>query len=309
MKNFFIKLSSLFAFVKNKIILKIILYILAGLVSLYVLTYVGFIVPVYKYHNETKLIKTVVKVFPYPATWVGGKIIWVNTIYQEVAYVDRFKEEVKQPVSDRESLYQSSLEQNIQKDLLLLAASREGIKIKNSEVEELFQKELVEKAGGEAKFQEVVSKIYGLTVPEFKKLAWKDMEVIIAKEKIQNDLLLNIQVAHILIKDEKKAKEILERVKKGEDFTALAKEFSEDTGSRDQGGDLGWVNKGMMVADFENAAFGLKPGEVSDLVKTEFGYHIIKVGEKRGQLDQGFNDWFNSWAKKIKVLRFIYWKK
>jgi peptidyl-prolyl cis-trans isomerase C len=78
----------------------------------------------------------------------------------------------------------------------------------------------------------------------------------------------------------KKANDVLKRVKKGEDFAALAKQFSED-GSRESGGDLGFFARGRMVGPFEEAAFALKPGQISDLVRTQFGYHIIKVEERK----------------------------
>jgi peptidyl-prolyl cis-trans isomerase C len=101
-----------------------------------------------------------------------------------------------------------------------------------------------------------------------------------------------VHARHILIKvpqdtsaaDEeklkKKANDVLKRAKKGEDFAALAKQFSED-GSRESGGDLGFFARGRMVGPFEDAAFTLKPGQISDLVRTQFGYHIIKVEERK----------------------------
>lgn len=71
------------------------------------------------------------------------------------------------------------------------------------------------------------------------------------------------------------AQEILEKLKKGEGFATLAQQYSID-GSRRRGGDLGEFGRGMMVKPFEDAAFALKPGEISGIVKTQFGYHIIK---------------------------------
>jgi parvulin-like peptidyl-prolyl isomerase len=83
-----------------------------------------------------------------------------------------------------------------------------------------------------------------------------------------------------------KAEEVLKRVRAGEDFAKLAKEFSSD-GSKDKGGDLGWFARGAMVPEFEEAAFKLKPGEVSDLVQTKFGYHIIKLDERKTETKDG----------------------
>jgi parvulin-like peptidyl-prolyl isomerase len=84
-----------------------------------------------------------------------------------------------------------------------------------------------------------------------------------------------------------KAEEILRRVRAGEDFAALAGQFSEDPGSRERGGDLGWFGRGTMVKPFEDAAFALKPGEVSGIVESQFGYHIIKLEERRGGAEGG----------------------
>lgn len=86
-----------------------------------------------------------------------------------------------------------------------------------------------------------------------------------------------------LTKDEarKKAQDLLDRIRKGEDFAKLAKENSDDPGSKDKGGEYDFFGRGKMVPEFDKAAFALKAGEISDLVETQFGYHIIKVEEKR----------------------------
>jgi len=82
---------------------------------------------------------------------------------------------------------------------------------------------------------------------------------------------------HILVKTEPEAKLILTKLSEGEDWTTLAAKFSTDTSNNTNGGDLGWFGKGQMVQEFEDAAYALKIGEVSQPVKTEFGYHIIQV--------------------------------
>ncbi|HEX9918980.1 MAG TPA: peptidylprolyl isomerase, partial [Pyrinomonadaceae bacterium] len=80
-----------------------------------------------------------------------------------------------------------------------------------------------------------------------------------------------------------KAEEVLAKLRAGGDFNALAKENSADPSNKDKGGDLGWFGRGMMVKPFEEAAFALKPGELSGVVETQFGYHIIKLEERRMQ--------------------------
>ena len=94
-------------------------------------------------------------------------------------------------------------------------------------------------------------------------------------------LVVKIKCFHILVKKQSEAISIIERLKKGESFTNLAKELSIDKASAKKGGDLGLFGKGAMVKPFEEAAFKLDKGEItSEPVKTEFGYHIIKRAGK-----------------------------
>ncbi|MEM2759315.1 MAG: peptidylprolyl isomerase [Nitrososphaerales archaeon] len=84
-----------------------------------------------------------------------------------------------------------------------------------------------------------------------------------------------IRCAHILVAKFSDAMQILDRIKKGESFAKLAEQHSLD-GTRKRGGDLGYFGRGVMVKEFEKAAFSLETGQISDVVKTQFGYHIIK---------------------------------
>ncbi len=89
-----------------------------------------------------------------------------------------------------------------------------------------------------------------------------------------------VHARHILVKTEDEAKKVEERLKAGEDFAKVAKEVSQDPGSAD-GGDLGWFTKDRMVKEFAEAAFALKAGELSKPVKSQFGWHVIRLEERR----------------------------
>jgi peptidyl-prolyl cis-trans isomerase C len=86
-----------------------------------------------------------------------------------------------------------------------------------------------------------------------------------------------IKASHILVETEDQAKKIRERIRKGESFEKLAETFSKDKGSASKGGDIGYFASGQMVPEFERAVMGLKTNEISEPVKTRFGYHIIKL--------------------------------
>lgn len=90
-----------------------------------------------------------------------------------------------------------------------------------------------------------------------------------------------VEASHILVEDKATAEEVLKKLNEGEDFAKLAKEYSKDTSNANNGGSLGYFGKGQMVPEFEKVAFKLKVNEISEPVKTEYGYHIIKVTGKK----------------------------
>jgi len=99
-----------------------------------------------------------------------------------------------------------------------------------------------------------------------------------------------VQARHILVASEDEAKKMVTRVEAGEDFAQLAKENSGDAGSKTQGGMLGYFGKGQMVPQFEEAAFALKKGEVSKPVQSQFGWHVIKVEDRRQKPPPSFDE-------------------
>jgi len=96
-----------------------------------------------------------------------------------------------------------------------------------------------------------------------------------------------------------KAEEVLKKVRAGADFAQLARTESQDPGSASQGGDLGFFGQGQMVPPFDAAAFGLKPGAISEVVETQFGFHIIKVAERKPEATRPFD------AVKERIAQFL----
>lgn len=97
-----------------------------------------------------------------------------------------------------------------------------------------------------------------------------------------------VQARHILVESEDKAKELKEKIKGGGDFAALAKENSKDPGSKEDGGNLGYFGRGQMVPQFEEVAFKLAKGDVSDPIQTQFGWHLVKLEDKRTKQPPAF---------------------
>ena len=123
---------------------------------------------------------------------------------------------------------------------------------------------------------------------------------------------------HILVADEATAKAVRQRLVNGEDFAKVAAQVSTDTGTKDKGGDLGWFGKGKMVPEFETAAFGLKVGEISQPIKSQYGYHIIQVLAHANvpldasAYDQAKQTAFDNWLTKLrdeyKVVTYNNWQ-
>jgi len=121
----------------------------------------------------------------------------------------------------------------------------------------------------------------------------------VAQLKSENE----VAARHILVDNEEKAIEILAKIKAGGDFAALAKENSTDTGSKEQGGFLGYFGRGQMVPEFEKAAFTMIKGQVSEPVKTNFGWHIIKLEDRRRKPPPSFDDVKETILNSLAVLK------
>ena len=145
-------------------------------------------------------------------------------------------------------------------------------------------------------------------------LRQKLYEAVTADIALEQDQLW---ARHILVATEEEAKPVIERLNKGEEFGALAAELSQDTGSGANGGDLGWFGKGAMVAPFEEAAYGLEVGEISQPVQSDFGWHVIQLidratlpmtaAEYEQARQAAFDDFLTKLREESEVTIYDYW--
>ncbi|GAB1718097.1 MAG: PpiC-type peptidyl-prolyl cis-trans isomerase [Nitrobacter sp.] len=157
-------------------------------------------------------------------------------------------------------------------DMKIIAKAAEDKKIENSDD---FKKRLAFARERLLMDKLLASEGKAAVTPEAMKAVYEDASKQITSEQ-------EVHARHILVPTEEEAKKIEEQLKKGADFAELAKKESKDPGASD-GGDLGFFTKEQMVPEFSKVAFSLEPGKISDPVKTQFGWHIIKVEEKRNR--------------------------
>ncbi|MEH7886292.1 peptidylprolyl isomerase [Bacillus sp. JJ1609] len=131
------------------------------------------------------------------------------------------------------------------------------------------------------------------------KITEEEMKTYFEENKDSFDQKEQVKASHILVKDEAAAKKVKEELDNGKDFAELAKKYSTDKSNAEAGGDLGYFAKGEMAEEFEKAAFNLKIDEISEPVKTEFGYHIIKVSDKKAAKAAEFEDHKNEIKEKL----------
>ena len=237
-----------------------------------------------------------------------GSEIWDFEIEEGVTFKDEFKATTLQQMIDMEIIYQEA------KKLDLLPKEEDvnkGVEALKAEIDkdEAFKKNL-EEMGIDDEFirnqqeDELMLVNYQKHFSEEANISEKEQKKFYEENK-EDYYRDEVKASHILIKTiddsgnelsnkekekaKEKAQEALKKAKSGEEFSKLAKEYSQDLDNSENGGDLGYFGRKEMVPEFEKAAFELKPGEISELVETDFGYHIIKSYDRVDE-QQSFED-------------------
>lgn len=200
---------------------------------------------------------------------------------------------------------EEALDSLITNKVIEMESEKEKVKVTGNEIDEELTK-LQESYGGEEGFASALEQnnvsmeqvredieYYLLAEKMIEpsiKITEEDMKTYFEENKESFDQKEQVKASHILVEDEAAAKKVKEELDNGKDFAELAKEYSTDTSNAAAGGDLGYFAKGEMAEEFEKAAFSLGIDEISEPVKTEFGYHIIKVSDKKAAKAAAYED-------------------
>jgi foldase protein PrsA len=223
--------------------------------------------------------KIFLKIFPYPAGHAGWSLVKVSDFYKDLESYQKYYQ-VAQGLdinSDEgketfKTLKEDLMNLLIEEKVVAKEAKKLGIKVEKTEIDAEYDRLAQEQ--GEETLKKEIEDLYGWDLNTFR----EKIKSALLREKLTEKIATDDEIN----KDKKqKAEEVLAKAKAEEDFAKLAKDYSEDPASATEGGDLGWFAKGAMVEEFENVAFSLEKGQISDVVKTQYGYHIIKVTDKK----------------------------
>ena len=221
------------------------------------------------------------------AALVNGQPIAMEEYEKQVAQVEAFFAQEGldlESAEGRERLAQACrqvLEQMIDQELIRQAAAAMGVSISESQLESSLQ-EIIDQSGGQDRFDQSLQAM-GNTYDDFRQMLLDQLlseGVYGAVTASISSTAEQVHARHILVATRERAEEVLARLQAGEDFSYLAREYSEDISSRETGGDVGFFPRGIMPPEVEEVAFTAQVGEVSGVIESQFGFHIIQVLEK-----------------------------
>ncbi len=243
---------------------------------------------IYVAHNDSYFVYRVARILPFPVAKVNGSFV----SYADYAFEVRYRKNIyanptgpagatNQPVNFKDASAQDLLH-SIQQSALLTAkleaitkqlAKANNVSVPKAELDQAVS-DLIAQQGGEQKFASAIKQYYNWSLDDFRHVYYLQL----LQQKLELVVLPQVSEAQ-----HQQAEAILAKANGGADFAKLAKHYSQDEGTKNNGGDLGFISAtSPYVDEFKNAALALSTGQVSDIITTQFGFHIIKATDKQG---------------------------
>ena len=285
-----------------------------------IITVLGF--GIYNLGWQGKFINKVAQIIPYPASIIktpcGYKNVSYSTYQFDLKAISHFYEQKKATqenfiIPTENQIKKDVLDKEQKNKFMECLAKKRKVTVTQGQIQTEIEKTIIQ-AGNQEALAEIIQNLYNWDIETFKE---KVLYIYLLKENLSENISRDPEI-------NKQAKEKIEKIynelkQSPNNFRILAKEYSEDTETRHRGGDLNWIEKGQLDSNIENAAFQFEVGEISEIIQTNAGYHIIKIADKKTTPEgieqvrishiliktRELEDWLNQELKKCKIYQLI----
>jgi len=324
------KLETMRHFFKKNKNIKVVSVFAAAALLIFV-TLITLVLGVYKFQWNGRFISFTEKVIPFPAVYIrDAGIITVSAVKENTASVKRFYESqdfeqvgMRVDFSTDQGKKRLKIKEKevinkmIENKIIECLAQERGIQVDDNLIDQLVE-DSISKFGNRENLVSDLGKLYGWTIEDFKQK--------VVKPEIYADKLEEVYSQEVDTSKQKKKADFAwtEAVKKKKDFAKLAKELS-DGESAKNGGDLGWSTRKQLVSEVSEKAFSMKVGEISEVIQSPLGFHVVKLEDRKSENDEDlvrlrqifiqiktFADWLKEKIKEFQIvvlLQDYYWNK
>jgi foldase protein PrsA len=259
----------------------------------------------YQKKSESSFSETISLLYPLPAAKVDQSYIWSHHFLQRLRFLTTFQSRATKDIASNiptdKQLREKVMAGLIEDKIIFLEAQKRGISVSQKELDESYQQQ----SKATENLEKKINELYGMRPSDFKQV----LAERILKEKLKAAVLTRVRVRHILTATESAANEAKRQIEGGKVFETAVREFSQDTQTKETGGDLGYWTKDELSTQispgFEEAAFNGEVNKILGPIQSKYGYHIIQVTERTGNNYQTYEEWYASVKRSYKIKIYI----
>ena len=271
------------------------IYVVIGVLGAYM---------IYNQKSTNIVAKSLSVIYPYPCAFVKNSPIWMSQYYRQLDFLTKYNI----AASDKKSadfptvseLPQKVIDNLVEEKIDYIEAKKLNVEVTDTELNKA-----VADQGDEKEYAAKIKQLYGMTIAEYKNV----IALEILKEKLKTTVLTRVRLSQILTIDQASIGSAKNELNKGANFADVVTKYSQDSLTSKDSGDMGFWRKGELAAsisqEFEDKVFALKVGDVSDVIQTKYGYHIIKVTDRVEGKDMSYDEWYASVKPNYRIFQFF----